>query len=104
VLINVEVGLFQSDAAAAGKWLKQLPDDAAKQQVVQNYINNVSRQNPELAVPWVETLTEPNQRNNAIRNLARNWLRTDPTAAEKWLDSTDLPDQQKAQLLKSVSR
>ena len=101
MLDSVVQNWAQNDPAAAGQWLNQLPDDAAKQGAVNSYINDLAYQSPDLAAPWVNALSDPNQRNSAIQNVARNWLRTDPTTATRWLNTTALPEDQKQQLLKN---
>jgi hypothetical protein len=89
------------DPAGAGQWLAALPDDEGKQNVVQNYVNNISYQYPEMAAPWAEAMTDPQQRDQAMQNVPRQWMRTDSTSAKAWITKSSLPDDVKQRLMKT---
>ena len=68
----------QSDYQAAGKWLQQAPDDAAKVPAVAAYAKTVAPYEPATAEQWALTLPAGEVRKQTLTTIRDQWPADDP--------------------------
>jgi hypothetical protein len=75
---SIFVGWVNNDVEAAGTWLAQAPDDAAKIPAVRVYVRTVARYEPQNAEQWAMTLPAGGDRDQTMREIHQSWPVNDP--------------------------
>jgi ABC-type nitrate/sulfonate/bicarbonate transport system substrate-binding protein len=88
-----------SNPEAAGKFLAALPDGAAKQTNIRNYVDRIYRDSPAMASGWVDSIADEKLKFSAIEKVGRQWMRSDLAKAKAWINGTTLPEDRKQKLL-----
>jgi hypothetical protein len=87
-----------NDPYSAADWLKTLPADKSRERAITSFVDTISYQNPELAIPWVMALSDESERNSRMESSFPRWLQADENGAREWLAKSGLPAQLKEKL------
>jgi hypothetical protein len=88
-----------TDANAAGTWLRNFPAGPERNEAVVNFAWTVKDADPEASLTWAGTITDEGQRNETSYRLAREWMQRDATNARQWIEQSQLPEGARQRLL-----
>jgi hypothetical protein len=75
---NLVAEWTRQDFQAAGAWLAEAPDDAAKPAAVSSFAETVAEYEPETAEEWALTLPEGSARTDTLIRIYHRWPQSDP--------------------------
>jgi hypothetical protein len=81
----------ESDAVAAGNYLKQLGNSPEVDRAKQDYAQRVVRNDPEGALAWTQAIADKDRRTSATQEVLSSWMRRDATAAQTWSQANGVP-------------
>jgi hypothetical protein len=85
--VDLMVGLdrwIQLDGQAAAQWLRELPDNGRRHQLIRDSLSSFASSSPELGYAVIQTLPPSDDRKQASGRLATGWAERDTPAAFKW--------------------
>ncbi len=90
---------IEFDPNAAGGYLAAQPPGPLLDRPIEQYTNEVMKQNPADTMPWAESIGDDRRRWRAIERVAEQWRVRDPAGLENYVKSAGFTDKEKARLL-----
>lgn len=82
----------ENPTEAAG-WLSSMSGEPGYERVVQSYIWNTARSNPEASLAQVSELQDTRSQYRYYERILRRWKGSDPDAVEAWMNNNQVSDE-----------
>ena len=74
----------------ASAWLKTMSGEPGYGKIVESYIWNTVRSNPEAALAHIPEIQDPKSQSRYYERILRSWKGRAPQAADTWMDNNDV--------------
>jgi hypothetical protein len=74
----------------ASAWLKTMSGEPGYGKIVESYIWNTARSNPEASLAHIPEIQDPKSQYRYYERILRSWKGRDPQAAAAWMDNNDV--------------
>ncbi|MCP5535627.1 MAG: hypothetical protein H7A51_05250 [Akkermansiaceae bacterium] len=91
----------REDAARAASWLQSIAKEPGYEKVLESYIRNAARENPEMSLAQVPEIKNPGSQEKYYERILRNWRERDAQSAEAWMNNHELPEKVREKVLRA---
>jgi hypothetical protein len=74
----------------ASAWLKTMSGEPGYEKIVESYIWNTVRSNPEASLAQIPEIQDPKSQSRYYERILRSWKGRDPEAAAVWMDNNEV--------------
>lgn len=90
----------REDAAQAATWLQSISNEPGYEKVVESYIWNTARSNPEMSLAQVPEISEPKSQGKYYERILSNWRERDTQAADNWMNSNNVSEELRKEVIR----
>lgn len=88
------IGLYAKDTPdLASTWLKTMSNDPGYERIVESYIWNTVRSNPESSLSLIPEIENVKSQYRYYERVLKSWKRSDPDATAAWMDRNEVSEE-----------
>ena len=93
----------REDASQAAAWLQSISNEPGYEKVVESYIWNTARGNPEMSLAQIPEIQNPKSQERYYERILKGWRERDTPAADAWMNNNDLSESLRTKILREYN-